>query len=108
MSNPFSFVRTDRSHQAAASATWSASGGTHTWVGEWHTHPSGGVCPSAVDRSSWARLSKSIGLPMAFVLVVPGEWGVFVVRPALLRRRAIRAQFVETGGLGLVFRAGGS
>ena len=102
-SSLFSFIRVDRSHQTTAMSAWSATRGTHTWVGEWHTHPHGGVSPSSTDLSSWSRLSRNTQQLMAFVLVVPGDWGLFVVRPSWLRRRAVRLTVIEEGMIGRVF-----
>ncbi len=101
---PFTFVRMDGAHQAAASGAWSRSGGTHTWVGEWHTHPSGGVVPSAIDLRSWSRLVKGTRLPMIFALAVPGGWGLFLTRPSWVRRKTVRLMLCERGSMGLVFR----
>lgn len=102
-----SFVRVDGTHQSAATRVWWDSGGTHTWVGEWHTHPMGGVLPSDTDLSSWSRLSRGCRMPMVFVLAVPGEWGLFVVQPSWLRRQAVRLVLVEQGMTGSVFAAAG-
>jgi len=35
----FRFFRARRPHQAAIDRAWRASGGTYTYLGEWHTHP---------------------------------------------------------------------
>jgi integrative and conjugative element protein (TIGR02256 family) len=102
-----SFVRVDGSHQSAATSLWLGSGGTHTWVGEWHTHPMGGMLPSGTDLSSWSKLSRACGMPMVFALAVPGEWGLFAVRPSRLRRQATRLALVEHGITGSVFAAAG-
>lgn len=101
----FAFVRVDTVHQAAASRAWSGSGGTHTWVGEWHTHPSGAVEPSPMDLRSWARLARGTGLPMVFAVAAPREWGLFLTRPSWVRCNAIRLALVERGSMGLVFAA---
>ena len=49
------FARSDPSHQKAAEAAWLASGGTITFVGEWHTHPTGILTPSPRDFVTYAR-----------------------------------------------------
>ena len=104
----FSFIRTDGSHQDAATRTWLESEGTHTWVGEWHTHPKGAVSPSHTDKSSWSKLARGSGRLMVFALAVPGEWGLFVVRPSWLRRQTVRLMLVEVGSTGSVFVEGRS
>ena len=97
------FTRADPRHQAAATAAWNASGGTVTFVGEWHTHPTGGVAPSAADLRSWRRLAGANGLPMAFALVAPGVWGLFLAKPRLLWLAVTRQAPIERSDLGVVF-----
>jgi integrative and conjugative element protein (TIGR02256 family) len=98
----FAFTRGDPLHQAEATSAWGASGGTVTFIGEWHTHPSGGVAPSAIDLRTWRRLTKANGRPMAFALVVPGSWGVFLAKPRLLRPVVTRSVPIERSELGVV------
>lgn len=100
---PRAFTKADPRHQAAATAAWNASGGTVAFVGEWHTHPVGGVAPSATDLRTWKRLTKASGRPMAFALVVAGEWGVFLAEPGLPRPVVTRSRPIEHSGLGVVF-----
>jgi integrative and conjugative element protein (TIGR02256 family) len=33
------------------------SGRTHTYIGDWHTHPRGGIRPSKTDRDTFARVA---------------------------------------------------
>lgn len=49
------FFRHRRGHQRAIQAAWSESGGTCTWLGEWHTHPESNPFPSFIDRIEWRR-----------------------------------------------------
>jgi integrative and conjugative element protein (TIGR02256 family) len=51
----YSFYRAKARHQAAIDATWQASGGTCTYLGEWHTHPETYPTPSGIDTTDWRR-----------------------------------------------------
>lgn len=100
---PFSFIRVDPVHEAANARAWQNSGGTVSYVGEWHTHPCGAVIPSSADVRSWRGEARRCGRPMAFVLVVPGEWGVFVVWPKWIFSAEARLTLKEWGKTGMVF-----
>ncbi len=49
------FFRVRRWHQQAIDRAWRESGGTCTYLGEWHTHPERTPFPSVVDRLNWGR-----------------------------------------------------
>jgi integrative and conjugative element protein (TIGR02256 family) len=51
----YSFYRDKARHQAAIDAAWQASGGTCTYLGEWHTHPETHPTPSSIDTTDWRR-----------------------------------------------------
>ncbi len=51
----FHFFRARRRHQEAIDDAWRQSGGTRTYLGEWHTHPETVPVPSLVDRLEWQR-----------------------------------------------------
>ncbi|NNC30862.1 hypothetical protein HKM21_16460 [Longimicrobium terrae] len=51
----FRFVRARQRHQEAIDRAWRESGGTCTFLGEWHTHPERHPWPSGVDRQDWLR-----------------------------------------------------
>lgn len=104
----FEFHRSDPGHQAAAHGAWTASGGTQTWVGEWHSHPYGTVCPSGIDLRTWQKHARSQRRPMVFALVVPGRWGVFVALPGLFRTKIARLELRERGATGYVFAGDGT
>jgi integrative and conjugative element protein (TIGR02256 family) len=101
--NMFSFTRVDPTHQHASDNAWRESTGTVTYVGEWHTHPYGGVRPSSTDLRSWRSEARRCERPMVFALVVPGEWGLFVAAPRLLWASSARLQMLEVGRVGIVF-----
>jgi integrative and conjugative element protein (TIGR02256 family) len=50
---PARFDRDTKHAQQLASAAWIEY--RWQWIGEWHTHPSGELKPSALDMSSYAR-----------------------------------------------------
>ena len=98
-----SFTRADPLHETANVRAWERSGGTISYVGEWHTHPAGGITPSSIDVRSWRGEARRCGRPMVFALVVPGAWGIFVVRPMWMFSSNARLTFQEWGETGVVF-----
>ncbi|MBD8902570.1 hypothetical protein MBTS_10030 [Methylobacterium bullatum] len=65
------FDRMDGGHQDAAMRAWQCSGGTDTYVGEWHTHPEAEPVPSLLDRWTWARIMRKSREPLVFAI---GGW----------------------------------
>jgi integrative and conjugative element protein (TIGR02256 family) len=67
----FRFFRARRPHQAAIDRAWRASGGTCTYLGEWHTHPEQHPTPSWIDRQNWQRklLVDRFTDPIFFVIM---------------------------------------
>jgi integrative and conjugative element protein (TIGR02256 family) len=51
----FGFVRQGPRHQEFLDRAWRDSGGTCTYLGEWHTHPEPVPQPSSVDLANWRR-----------------------------------------------------
>lgn len=49
------FHRGQHAHQRLLDAAWRASGGTRTYLGEWHTHPEPDPTPSCIDKMDWRR-----------------------------------------------------
>ena len=66
---PTVFDRKDLGHQAAALAAWKTSGGTDTYVGEWHTHPVDDPTPSARDLRTWRSILARGTDPVVFLIV---------------------------------------
>lgn len=98
----YSFTRTDPLHDAANRLAWERSGGTVSYVGEWHSHPSGRVTPSSLDLGTWRSEARRCARPMVFVLVVPGQWALFLVRPRWPRPAVARLSRIEFGKVGAV------
>ena len=75
----FRFFRARRSHQAAINRAWRASGGTCTYLGEWHTHPEPHPTPSWIDRQNWQRkvLVDRFTEPIFFVIMGTAETHVW-------------------------------
>lgn len=98
----YSFTKSDPKHGLAAKAAGRQSGGTDTYLGEWHTHPQGNPVPSDIDRGTWKTVSKQQGAMMAFVIVSPTAWGVYAIdgQDFVLWRRVESA---EINGQGCVF-----
>ena len=66
---PTLFDRKDAGHQCAALRAWRRSGGTETFVGEWHTHPEPHPEPSPLDRETWAAVLRKSAQPLVFLIV---------------------------------------
>jgi len=98
-----SFLRQDQHHQTAATAAWSASQATKTYVGEWHTHPFGEPHPSMLDQSTWRSVVKRLRAPCVFIIVSPSAWAVFCIADLKPPINPVRLSLVEHGERGLVF-----
>jgi len=98
MSGAFSFIRRDAHHQRKANNAWRSSGRLHTYVGEWHTHPSGLPFPSSIDRKAWQGAQRHAGTKCVFVVVSPAGWKCFVTAS-----QSHELAFVEHGNTGIVF-----
>lgn len=104
LSSLTAFVKRDPRHQAAATAAWQNSSETKTYAGEWHTHPSGAVSPSGIDRGTWKEITRKNRRRSVFVLVSPGGWGIFLVT-AGSPQDLIHLAKIEDGTVGVVFTA---
>ncbi len=68
----FNFFRARRPHQKAIDRAWQESGGTTTYLGEWHTHPECVPTPSPTDLKDWERqLKKDVfdGDSLYFIII---------------------------------------
>ena len=83
----FRFIRKDRSHQKRAMAAWRQSNKTKTFVGEWHTHPSGTATPSSIDKKTWKRLTMDARTPLIFIIAAPNDVGIFRGEMISLKRK---------------------
>lgn len=54
----FTFFRTAEGHQRIIDEVWEASGGTTTFLGDWHTHAEPRPSPSGVDLENWVRMLR--------------------------------------------------
>lgn len=103
-SMPFRFVRQDPKHQMRATKAWKDSDERQTFLGEWHTHPSGAPVPSCIDTASWQKLAQKQRMQMVFIVVAPGEWSPYLVRPGHFWAKVHRFQEMERGKEGIVFK----
>jgi integrative and conjugative element protein (TIGR02256 family) len=55
---PFGVTISGRGHRPLFDAAWDASGGTVTFLGDWHTHPGGPAALSERDRKAMRQLSS--------------------------------------------------
>ncbi|GAX38908.1 hypothetical protein NIES3585_49600 [Nodularia sp. NIES-3585] len=68
----FNFWRSRQPHQQVLDKSWLESGGTSTYLGEWHTHPENIPVPSDTDIKNWQdRLKKDIfnGDTLFFIII---------------------------------------
>lgn len=65
---PTLFDRSDPGHQAAALKAWKVSGGTKTYVGEWHTHPVDNPVPLDLDLQTWRAVMQIFADPLIFLI----------------------------------------
>lgn len=72
----FRFDRSASAHQRIALDRWRHSGGTLTYLGEWHTHPELTPRPSSLDLASWRELCKRHRAPLLFLIAGIGadDW----------------------------------
>ena len=51
-----------------------ATGGRHTYLGDWHSHPAGGACLSKMDRSTLKKIARDPAsqAPRPLMLVLTG------------------------------------
>lgn len=69
----FRFYRDQYAHQRIIDRVWRESGGTCTYLGEWHTHPEEDPLPSALDLREWQRkLREDIFTGEALYFVILG------------------------------------
>jgi integrative and conjugative element protein (TIGR02256 family) len=97
-----SFVRKDKSHQERAAKAWASTQGTQTYIGEWHSHPSGNAIPSGIDHRAWREISSTSSWSSVFVIVAPAEWAVFWT-PSHSVGEPRRLCLFEAGVSGVVF-----
>jgi integrative and conjugative element protein (TIGR02256 family) len=59
-------------HRKRFDEAWEATGGSVTYLGDWHTHPGGPALPSARDRKAMRQLAErpSYGTPEPLMLIV--------------------------------------
>ncbi len=96
------FIKKDTSHQKFARLQWSLSKGTQTYMGEWHTHPSGFPMPSTIDINTWRNVVKKQKRSMIFVIISPTGWAPYL---ALMNEDVpiIGMKKHEEGKVGIVY-----
>tara|TARA_R110000787_G_scaffold42334_4_gene104119 strand:+ start:590 stop:1048 length:459 start_codon:yes stop_codon:yes gene_type:complete len=101
---PSSFKRVDERHQRAATNAWHRSDNTATYVGEWHSHPSGQPHPSGLDRQTWKAVVTRLNTPCLFVIVSPTAWQVFRILGTKPLADVVPLTGIEQGTTGIVYR----
>ena len=64
-------------HQLRVNEAFESSGGTHQYLGEWHTHPEDKPSPSITDRSSWKR---NVAAKESMLLLIVGRTDLWLGR----------------------------
>lgn len=83
---PFGVTISGRGHRPLFDAAWDASGGTVTFLGDWHTHPGGHAVLSERDREAMRQLASDpdFGTPQPLIAVVAlGRWPWSRARPRI-------------------------
>jgi integrative and conjugative element protein (TIGR02256 family) len=77
------FFRSRQTHQTLIDRAWRESGGTCTYLGEWHTHPEPVPSSSPTDRSDWDRKLRidRVSFSIYFVIVGTTEIKVWEANP---------------------------
>lgn len=74
-----SFLMQDPGHQASVEQSHRESGGTHIYLGTWHTHPQRIPSPSGIDKADWRRcMKRNPGRSLLFVIVGTEETRIYV------------------------------
>lgn len=97
------FTRQDPIHQAAAHRAWVQSDETLTFIGDWHSHPSGDPHPSSIDRRSWRGVAMGLKAPCVFIIVSPKDWAVFRVASPKEGVKCTKLRQIELGDTGIIF-----
>lgn len=87
-----SFLRDLAHAQSLAYTAWNEDG--HQWIGEWHTHPTGDLTPSALDLHSYLQHLHDPELHLDwFVAIIVGLTPDAGITTAawLIERRRVRA-----------------
>ena len=100
----YHFTLQDRRHQRTAEEAWSKSENTVSFIGTWHTHPSGRPAPSSTDIASWMKLVRTAKHPMLFLVVAPNSWAGYRITPETSRGGVRPLRIVEQGLPGIVIR----
>lgn len=95
-----SFVRAPFGHQLLATKAWRRSGGTTTYIGEWHSHPERLPTPSSIDRASWDQAVAEQQRDLVFI--IQGWDGIYVEAADLMGRRR-RLSTSQSDASGLLF-----
>lgn len=71
----YTFVPDDRWHSAQIDKAFEVSSGDLDYLGDWHTHPDGGLAMSMLDRSTLSRLvRKNAGAIMMIAASGENQW----------------------------------
>lgn len=92
-----SFLRDLAHAQSLANAAWDEEG--HQWIGEWHTHPTGDLTPSALDLHSYLQHLHDPELHLDwFVAIIVGLTPDTAITATswLIERHSVRALTLDT------------
>lgn len=71
----YQFVPDDEYHAAEIARLYRASNGTTTYLGDWHTHPSGVARPSPLDKRTLRHIARApeARCPEPLMILLAGE-----------------------------------
>lgn len=102
VSQLMSFIKKDTVHEKFAKIQWRLFGKTRTYMGEWHTHPSGLPVPSETDFKTWVSVVSEQKRNMVFVIISPTGWAPYLVSNDKLKPVKVM-QASEEGEVGMVY-----
>lgn len=90
---PHRFVPDGDWQQAHLERAYHDSGRVISYLGDWHSHPGGGLQPSPIDRRTSARVAASDGAraPVPVCLILGLRRGLFDARAYTFERRRFRS-----------------
>lgn len=89
---PYAFKPDGEYHWKEIEIEYNATEGRHTYLGDWHSHPSGGLYISPADRATLVKIAKckEARAPQPLMMILSGveqcEAGVWRLEPKKYKR----------------------
>lgn len=102
-SSMYKFVRQDTSHNKFAHVQWLKFKRKRTYLGEWHSHPSGDPNPSVVDFKTWIDVANQQKRNTVFVIISPTGWSPYLAIPNNFSTPVFKLALHEEGEVGSTY-----